>query len=564
MSQPTATQAVRSDRSDAPPARKVSLPVLASSGPAAVLDEQLTLPAEPLLPDDVPRLEGRPEGTGPQRTSSYTIYVDLPDDPESMLLVHTYSGAYDRVSRRVATYLRAHEAGHAPKPLYGTWSPEPRVDGEVAAPADETIARLRKRGYLTRLSVAEEEAYFAHVASRLHHASVRGRPGYILMPTYQCNLRCAYCFQDHMRTDPAYAHLLRAMTPAMVDRIWRGMERIEAAHGIAPEARGPRDLTLFGGEPLLAENRAVIDSIFAKAAQTGGARFGAVTNATELDAYADLIGPDGIAFLQVTLDGPPAEHDRRRIYADGSGSFERIAANVTMALERGARVSLRMNVDRGNVDSLPALAEEYERRGWDRSSLFSAYVAAVHAVNENVDDADTFDTWKLRGAVAALRERFPAMKILGSEDDGLASTVRGIFEQRSDPMPSFRGSFCGAHSTMYVIDAFGDIYACWERTGAPSVRIGAVEESGDVRMNAATFRRWRSRSVVSNEVCRRCRYATWCGGGCAVQAEEHHGHIFGNHCDGFAKRFRASVASTYRDFVNRVVPERSAARVCDM
>lgn len=59
------------------------------------------------------------------RTSSYTIYVDLPEDKEQMLLVHGYTGAYDKVSQRVATYLRSLEVKHPPKPLYGVWSPEP-------------------------------------------------------------------------------------------------------------------------------------------------------------------------------------------------------------------------------------------------------------------------------------------------------------------------------------------------------------------------------------------------------------------------------------------------------
>ena len=69
------------------------------------------------------------------RTSSYTIYVDLPGNDEEMLLVQTYTGAFDRVSRRVATYVRSLEAGRPPKPLYGDWTPEPSPAGEAEGEA---------------------------------------------------------------------------------------------------------------------------------------------------------------------------------------------------------------------------------------------------------------------------------------------------------------------------------------------------------------------------------------------------------------------------------------------
>ena len=36
------------------------------------------------------------------RTSSYVIYVDLPDQADRCLLTHGYTGAYDVVSRPVA------------------------------------------------------------------------------------------------------------------------------------------------------------------------------------------------------------------------------------------------------------------------------------------------------------------------------------------------------------------------------------------------------------------------------------------------------------------------------
>ena len=65
---------------------------------------------------------------------------------------------------------------------------------------------------------------------------------------------------------------------------------------------------------------------------------------------------------------------------------------------------------------------------------------------------------------------------------------------------------------------FGDIYACWERTGDPSIRVGRVDESGTLQMNMAMLDFWHSRTVTSNPVCSKCRYALHCGGGCAVLA----------------------------------------------
>jgi uncharacterized protein len=56
----------------------------------------------------------------------------------------------------------------------------------------------------------------------------------------------------------------------------------------------------------------------------------------------------------------------------------------------------------------------------------------------------------------------------------------------------------------------------------------------------------------------------YCGGGCAVLAEGQHGDMHTNHCDGFGKRFRASVAEAYADHVAGVTREVNAERVCDM
>ena len=151
----------------------------------------------------------------------------------------------------------------------------------------------------------------------------------------------------------------------VVDRIFAAMPRIEALHGLSPDRRPFRSIGFFGGEPLLARCRDTVEHIINRAKATGDNSFWAVTNATELDAYADLLGPGGISVLQITLDSPAAEHDRRRIYPDGTGSFAKIVRNLHLALERGVQVQVRVNVDRGNLADLPAVARTIIREGWD-------------------------------------------------------------------------------------------------------------------------------------------------------------------------------------------------------
>src|SRR5262249_40280858 len=158
--------------------------------------------------------------------------------------------------------------------------------------------------------------------------------------------------------------------------------------------------------------------------------------------YRDLLGPGLLSGLQITLDGPPAQHDRRRIYADGSGSFEQIASNLTMALEAGVSVEVRTNVDRANIQHLPELADEIIRRDWHRYSNFSAYAAVVSPSNDQTSKATTMSSWELDKRLTEMRHDHPALCVLGRPDDGLVSRIRAIVEQREDPFSVFRATYC--------------------------------------------------------------------------------------------------------------------------
>jgi uncharacterized protein len=497
------------------------------------------------------------------RTSSYTIYVDLPGNEKDMLLVHGYTGAYDLVSRRVATYLRSLEPKKAPKPLYGDWSPEP-TNGVQINPLSEGVTEvLKQRGYLTELSIEDERMYLSEAVNKLHYIRALRTPLYIFMPTYNCNLRCFYCFQDHMRTNPAFRHLLRTMDRPIVDRLFNAMPKIEELHGINPGEERNRNIGFFGGEPLLEENRPIVDYIMTKALSEGKASFWAVTNGTDLHAYSDLLGPSKIANIQITLDGPPAEHDRRRIYADGSGSFERIARNLVMALELGVEVQVRVNVDLNNIEQLPQIARVAIERGWDRYKNFDLHTAPINAHNEKTDKKTTLTTWELGEAMKQMRQQYEEMRVYRLPDAGMKARARQVFTHKLDPTPGFKTGFCSAHDRMYIFDVFANIYACWDRTGDPEIRIGSVNEEGGIQSNPKVLQMWRSRTAVSNPVCQRCRYVLHCGGGCAVLSENSNGLFFGNFCDDFGKRFRANVAEAFLEHVSGVDAEEFAESVCD-
>ncbi len=504
------------------------------------------------------------------RTSSYTIYVDLPENQEEMLLVHGYTGAYDRVSRRVVDYLRLHEARRPPKPLYGEWAVEPEGPVETTPPPPEVIALLRQRGYLTPLTLELEEELFVRLAQKLHRRATQRMPSYIFMPTYDCNLRCAYCFQDHLRTDPRFRHLLIKMSRAVIARIFRALPKIEAHHGIEPHAvpgtpsSWRRNIGFFGGEPLLKANRPAITAIMEHARALGPADFWAVTNGTELEAYQDLLGPGQLARLQITLDGPPAEHDRRRIRADGTGTFAQIAANITLALERGARMSIRLNIDSHNLSDLPALAAAIRAQGWHQSRGFSVYTAPIHAANPQTPRETTLNSWELDQAITALRAAHPDMAIIGRPDEGIRGRARQIFSGEEELLPQLRPSFCGAHEQMYIFDPLGDVYACWERTADTKIRIAHITPGGDVEFQVPVKTEWRSRSVASNPVCRRCRYALHCGGGCAILALGQRGKFHANFCDGFASRFRASLAEAWQSLVAGTELHPFEESLCDL
>ena len=98
------------------------------------------------------------------------------------------------------------------------------------------------------------------------------------------------------------------MTKEMVDKAYQAMEKIEPQQQLHC-----KDIALYGGEPLLKENRDIVEYIVRKGCEKGY-KFHALTNGYDLDAFVDLLSPELIYKLQITIDGTRDFHNQKRIH----------------------------------------------------------------------------------------------------------------------------------------------------------------------------------------------------------------------------------------------------------
>lgn len=463
------------------------------------------------------------------RTSSYTIYVPLPDEPDGYLLVHGYTGAVDWVSGQVARYLQA-------------------GPGEGYQPPADTLETLAQRGYLTAKSEDEETAYLVRLATALHRRHCHAT-SFLLAPSLSCQLRCVYCFEAEVVQAADNVPQAR-MTGEQVDAAYAAMDRIVLEN----KKQRPPKITLYGGEPLMAENRDLVTYLI-EAGVKRGYRFRAITNGFQLNAYEHVLDKDKLGYLQVTLDGPAAIHDRRRPGKGGTPTFQTICANVDLALAKGCTVALRTNVDRRNLDSLVELRQFYHERGWSAQPSFYPYVNLVHGARQQ--NAQLKPTELLeRGQTMSDPDTCQPITF----DLGISNIFGGLLSQGE--LPGLRPYFCGASVGSYIFGPDGAIYTCWDEVGAAEGRIGRYWPHLEWEPERA--QQWIDRNIANMPVCRKCAWALLCGGGCAHQARALTGSSLSGYCFEFPETFRQVAPHVYRRFQNAQahLAESQQAQVC--
>lgn len=342
-----------------------------------------------------------------------------------------------------------------------------------------------------------------------------------------CNLRCIYCYA----AGGAYGGNRELLSPEMLrltlDRFYGYYDSISMVQ-------------IFGGEPLL--NMPAIRSICAYLAEhdekTGQeTNIGLVTNALLIDdEFIELVKRYQIR-VTVSYDGDPKTNDELRVFANRSGSSERILANAVRLYEAtGEPNTIEVTYTQFHVNNQVGILD---------------IVRNIKALLPNTN-VHLVPVSGCEGRAWALEryDMFPASvdEIFAAEDLNAAPTyslVERIFAGMAMHNPNNR-YICSAGVGTLSVSVEGDVYPCFMFTNEDALCLGNVRDEGlfeRERFQNGLERLREFSDKTRNPACRDCFIRTLCNG-CLGMNASHEGNTF---------RMNDTVCEMFRQMTTRAI-----------
>lgn len=309
-----------------------------------------------------------------------------------------------------------------------------------------------------------------------------------IAPTLDCNFRCPYCYEDI--PDALKRETLNdERKSALIKFVGRKAKSIKAVR-----------VDWYGGEPLLCPGtiRELSEEFISICKDNNCSyRVTMVTNGYLLTPQmAEQMKEAGLYSVQVTLDGPPEIHDKRRFLTNGKGTFDTILSNLKAAVEIINSVSVRVNIDRESVNRYTDIFDVLADNGLKEK--VTIYPGRVEA------DVGSRLAKRCFGSSEYMENAMEFLRI--AQDKGFKTLLA--------TEPRFKLESCRAVALNgWVIDPMLRLYKCWGVLGEDDFVLGHIASNGEiVANNELTL--WLTWDPFEKEKCRNCRSLPICMGGC--------------------------------------------------
>lgn len=339
-----------------------------------------------------------------------------------------------------------------------------------------------------------------------------------IIPSYMCNLRCTYCYEGSKTGSK------QSMNPAYAEAIAKALKTVLEKHRAET-----LQLTLLGGEPLLAAHKPFYSELFTRLAKLKcKTRVVCITNGVGVPEYLQELKEWGVRDFQITIDGAEKTHNDRRKAPPGAGfnSFHSACRAIGLLLENKCSVTMRVNIDGANLGDLPELERSILAKGWQKEPGFSAYLYPISENGCNTNMCYAPEARLLRDVLEVLKHKCVS-RLFRPRFHGLDFVDACLAARPAAP----RFNFCSASKNQYVFDPSG-VYTCWWGVSNPVFSIGSYS-AGGYSLDWAKAAACHGRNIAAIPKCRTCKYKYICGGGCAYKALSGSGELLTGNCAEF-------------------------------
>ncbi len=285
----------------------------------------------------------------------------------------------------------------------------------------------------------------------------------ILIPTFSCNCRCPYCYEEHTAVNMT-DEIVEAVKLFLNNQKKNGSKRLQ--------------LEFFGGEPTLKMNTVFNLSQYAKKlfSDPGDKFLGSMTtNGTllDFDTFKQL-NELGVRSFQITFDGPKHIHDKTRVFANGSGSYDIIWNNLELIRQSDLsfHIYLRIHTSPENMAEIKHFSQN-ELSSYRSDTRFKIHYHPIRALGGKND-----------------RE----LKLFATYEDADNAVANIVSEKKEFERPNI----CYAsRPTSVIILPNGDLSKCTVELEKSVV--GKLLQDGTVQMDNNLFSAWCIGSLYPEE-----------------------------------------------------------------
>lgn len=398
------------------------------------------------------------------KPSMFNEYLGNPEG-ESWVVYNNYTGALLKLKQELYKALIENQLNNHLKP--------------------EHISTLSSRRIIVPLSCDEVGILKKEKEEHIKNVTAIGLQ---ILPTLFCNFSCPYCFEPQSNQFDVISDKVMAAVISYLEK------------KISPHTRF---LTVmwFGGEPLLAmEQIKKLSDHFLEICKLNSLQYygGIITNGYLLTKNnSRILVEKKISSCQVTLDGPARIHDRRRTLKNGGRTWDTIINNVKHAIDAGLKVTIRMNIDKSNIESIEEFIEDLRKK-----SLIDHIHISFGVVSDQGNACRGMEDTLLTTSQA--EDHITKSKI--------ESLLYGDKEKLRRIKPDFIGCVATARNSI-IIGPDGSLYKCPKVVGLKEEVCGSIF---NVVSNHSNFRKWELCDNLDLETCQKCSLLPVCRGiGCS-------------------------------------------------